>query len=192
MSRDVDYNTYIKSDAWRAVKARYWASKLPKVCYVCGTKKRLDLHHRTYTRLGHERLDDLIPLCRTHHQSVHDLLKNRRSSAKIKLYTAHKRVKARYQRGLRGDDLSFVGPAQTPKSEDRALSYLGGRPDRSLEKIEADEAREAKRQARTPRGGGLNAAARLAKWQEKHPGVPIPANHKKQRKRRKRRARQHA
>lgn len=30
-----------------------------------------DLHHRTYVRLGCERLRDLVPLCRRHHEALH-------------------------------------------------------------------------------------------------------------------------
>jgi hypothetical protein len=36
-------------------------------CAVCGepwTLRHGDLHHRNYDRLGHERFDDLVPLCR--------------------------------------------------------------------------------------------------------------------------------
>ena len=47
------------------------------VCAVCGepwTLRHGDLHHRTYDRLGHERFDDLIPLCRECHERVHRIL----------------------------------------------------------------------------------------------------------------------
>jgi 5-methylcytosine-specific restriction endonuclease McrA len=43
-------------------------------CAVCGepwTLRRGDLHHRSYDRLGHERFDDLVPLCRACHERVH-------------------------------------------------------------------------------------------------------------------------
>lgn len=33
----------------------------------------VDLHHKTYKRLGEERLTDLLPLCRLHHDLAHDL-----------------------------------------------------------------------------------------------------------------------
>lgn len=59
------YRAYINSPAWRAVRERYWASKMPKVCYVCGCPRRpgMHLHHRTYKNLGNERLMDLVPVC---------------------------------------------------------------------------------------------------------------------------------
>jgi len=66
------YRRYIRSPAWNEVKVRYRASKLPQVCRVCGVK-RVDLHHRTYSHLGQERLRDLVPLCREHHRELHAL-----------------------------------------------------------------------------------------------------------------------
>jgi hypothetical protein len=35
-----------------------------------------DLHHRNYDRLGHERFDDLIPLCRACHEQLHRTLES--------------------------------------------------------------------------------------------------------------------
>lgn len=68
---EMSYQEYITSRHWRAVRERYFNSKLPKVCEVCKCEQ-VDLHHRTYKNLGHERLMDLVPLCRKHHQGVHD------------------------------------------------------------------------------------------------------------------------
>jgi len=65
-----NYQKYIRSAAWEAKKKKYRESKLPQTCLVCGSKK-IDLHHRTYKRLGNEWLNDLVPLCREHHEGVH-------------------------------------------------------------------------------------------------------------------------
>lgn len=61
---------YLRSPEWAATKARYRASKMPQTCVVCG-ESRVDLHHRTYVRVGRERLADLVPLCRAHHREAH-------------------------------------------------------------------------------------------------------------------------
>lgn len=94
--RPVDYRTYIRSDAWRHKKTAYRASRLPQDCYICGISP-VDLHHKTYKRLGNERLTDLLPLCRTHHQAAHDLLRGARARganpSKWNLWTAAKRLK---------------------------------------------------------------------------------------------------
>lgn len=71
----VGYRDYIQSAAWRAVRARYWASKLPTDCYCCGTPRApgFHLHHRTYKNLGAERLTDLVPVCPPCHEEIHRL-----------------------------------------------------------------------------------------------------------------------
>lgn len=64
------YAEYLQSEHWKDVKTRYRASKMPKYCKVCKAPYQV-LHHRTYERLGAERLHDLIPLCHLHHKQLH-------------------------------------------------------------------------------------------------------------------------
>lgn len=59
-----EYQKYLQSEHWQGVKARMRASKYLRLCYVCGSAGPLDLHHKSYKRLGSERLNDLIWLCR--------------------------------------------------------------------------------------------------------------------------------
>ncbi len=66
------YEEYIASPAWGEKRRRYFASKLPQGCVVCGAD-RVQLHHRTYRRLGREKLQDLVPLCQPCHSAGHDL-----------------------------------------------------------------------------------------------------------------------
>ena len=65
------YKEYLKSGEWKFLKDR----KLKQVNYTCegcGEKHRvLDLHHRTYERIGMELLSDLQVLCRECHDIVH-------------------------------------------------------------------------------------------------------------------------
>lgn len=65
------YRDYLKSDHWARKRDEYRRSGLPQWCIGCNDK-RFQLHHRSYTRLGAERLTDLIPLCRDCHRKVHD------------------------------------------------------------------------------------------------------------------------
>ncbi len=71
------YKRYIRSPAWAEVRRRYRVSKLPQRCRVCDSA-RVDLHHRTYSHLGQERLRDLVPLCREDHRSLHALQRKMR------------------------------------------------------------------------------------------------------------------
>lgn len=63
------YEEYLRSDHWRDVKRAYGCSDRSQYC-PCGAWGT-DLHHRTYRRLGEERLGDLVPLCREHHRELH-------------------------------------------------------------------------------------------------------------------------
>ena len=65
------YGEYLVSDLFYSVKERFRASNLPQSCRVCHAPN-VDLHHKTYARLGNEKLDDLIPLCRDHHDELHE------------------------------------------------------------------------------------------------------------------------
>ncbi len=64
---------YRRSELWRETKRRYRSSDYPQRCLICGSRD-FDLHHRSYSRLGDEELFDLVPLCRRHHDQLHELL----------------------------------------------------------------------------------------------------------------------
>lgn len=68
----INHHQYIQSKAWQHKRkiALWWASNRCQLCYT--DKKPLDVHHRTYCRLGRERLTDLTVLCRYHHGKHHD------------------------------------------------------------------------------------------------------------------------
>lgn len=64
------YRTYLDSDAWRD-RRRHLLRRVGYRCQVCNGSGRLDVHHRTYVRLGHEHPEDLTVLCRTCHRLFH-------------------------------------------------------------------------------------------------------------------------
>jgi hypothetical protein len=64
------YRDYLRSPHWQDVKRRYRASKMPQDCKVCRARW-VELHHRSYRRLGNEKLHDLVPLCAEHHKGAH-------------------------------------------------------------------------------------------------------------------------
>ena len=81
------YWDYMTSPAWFAYRERWateWAARhgTEPCCLACGgpwSLARDDLHHRSYTRLGHEAHVDLTPLCRACHREVHRILESDRS-----------------------------------------------------------------------------------------------------------------
>lgn len=70
------YRDYLRSEHWQSVRARFYASKLyTGGCHCCfATNKPLEIHHKSYKRLGCERLNDLIAVCRDCHQQTHALV----------------------------------------------------------------------------------------------------------------------
>lgn len=79
------YAAYLRSDHWRDVRKRFWRSQYPKVCCVCHAADRpLDLHHKSYERLGRERLSDLALLCRRCHREVHKVENKKKRKSKKK------------------------------------------------------------------------------------------------------------
>ena len=65
------YQIYLKSSHWARIRSRYKSSR-SWVC-LCGETDRLQLHHKTYERVGAEQLDDLQALCDRCHSLVHEL-----------------------------------------------------------------------------------------------------------------------
>lgn len=61
---------YLKSDHWRRMR-RLALEDADHRCAVCNATEHLDVHHRTYERLGNERLTDLLVLCRSCHDIFH-------------------------------------------------------------------------------------------------------------------------
>jgi hypothetical protein len=68
---------YYDSSVWAQRKRRWVSEGGVMECFVCGSADRVDLHHKSYIRLGEEHHDDLVPLCRQHHHDTHALLKER-------------------------------------------------------------------------------------------------------------------
>lgn len=66
---DGKYAEYLASDHWQTFRVEvleFWEFK----CCLCSDQAR-DVHHRTYVRLGMERLCDCVALCRDCHKRVH-------------------------------------------------------------------------------------------------------------------------
>src|ERR1035437_26376 len=67
------YNEYLQSDHWKELRVRYYQSKCYKNCLVCKKPPVYpNFHHRTYKRLGKERLGDIVLVCRVCHKLIHD------------------------------------------------------------------------------------------------------------------------
>lgn len=63
----MDYLEYINSPEWEA-RANNAKRRAGDRCQVCNSPNNLQVHHRTYIRLGQEIPDDLTVLCDTCHE----------------------------------------------------------------------------------------------------------------------------
>lgn len=64
------YREYIKSRHWEARKDAYFETNA-RECSLCGSGARVELNHIYYGNFGFERDEDLIALCRRHHEELH-------------------------------------------------------------------------------------------------------------------------
>ena len=79
------YEEFLQSDHWKQVKKKALSRKKTYgKCQICGTDKNIDLHHTSYKWIGtkHE-LRNVIPLCRRHHNEVHEYAKRTGYSVRI-------------------------------------------------------------------------------------------------------------
>lgn len=60
------YQNYLHSAQWKKKRAEVFA-QFGQHCAVCPETEGLEVHHRTYDRLGYEDVNDLTVLCRKHH-----------------------------------------------------------------------------------------------------------------------------
>ncbi|MBR1188549.1 hypothetical protein [Bradyrhizobium sp. AUGA SZCCT0160] len=76
------YFEYISSNRWRSSTARLAeleaAGHRCRTCYAADDEARLEVHHRTYQRLGSELVGDLTALCSYCHHAITDALRRRR------------------------------------------------------------------------------------------------------------------
>lgn len=77
-SNKFSYYDYLKSPEWKSKRAPVLKNATYR-CQVCNSTKRLEVHHRTYERLGSELESDLTVLCHNCHNlfSTHGKLRTK-------------------------------------------------------------------------------------------------------------------
>ena len=60
---------YYQSEEWKKLRRKVLARD--KSCVLCGNEYALAVHHKTYERFGHEKLEDLSVLCGHCHRRFH-------------------------------------------------------------------------------------------------------------------------
>ena len=92
-----NYADYLASKHWRNLKSRVRSVKTNQFCFICKRTNHLHVHHKTYDRLGNEHTSELMYLCETCHQNVHDRI-NRPGRKKEKLYNTARILRREYLR----------------------------------------------------------------------------------------------
>jgi 5-methylcytosine-specific restriction endonuclease McrA len=75
--RSSRYLSYIRSPAWFERRRKHLLKHGPD-CKACGADQKIQLHHKTYDRLGAEKDADLVALCETCHKAVHAYARSHR------------------------------------------------------------------------------------------------------------------
>jgi len=66
------YEEYLKSEPWI-----FFSNAIRKDrCWCCGTRESLQVHHKTYERLGEELPCDVVTVCGRCHKLIHETAKN--------------------------------------------------------------------------------------------------------------------
>jgi hypothetical protein len=69
--KTLPYKRYLDTGWWKWIRQRA-IENLGGRCQICNSNGLIDVHHRTYERLGYERRADLVVLCRTCHSIFHE------------------------------------------------------------------------------------------------------------------------
>lgn len=73
---DNQYREYLISKKWEWYKKAIHHIYNDE-CYICNSCRELHVHHKTYERIYHEDLDDLVLLCKSCHEKVHNDINRR-------------------------------------------------------------------------------------------------------------------
>lgn len=65
-----EYQAYLNSRKWEETRRRIFKRDGYRCC-ICGTAKNLCCHHITYENIGHEKDSDLVTLCNSCHETIH-------------------------------------------------------------------------------------------------------------------------
>ncbi len=69
--RAMPYAEYLKTQEW--IRRRMVKLEISEYrCQLCNSSEDLNVHHRTYERLGCEKMGDLLVLCRDCHKLFHE------------------------------------------------------------------------------------------------------------------------
>ena len=97
----LDYKAYLRSKHWLDLR-KCALRRAHNQCEACTSTERLNVHHKTYRRLEHEKLKDLRVLCKWCHLNVHEIARKiSRRSSEAALHDATRLYIRRYRRAVK-------------------------------------------------------------------------------------------
>lgn len=96
-----EYHRYLNSPEWQVVRSRC-LSKAGFQCSVCESKTDLQAHHLTYKNIFHEADEDLMALCRRHHELIESFIKH----GKMRRHGDTKRLRRTTLRMIRRSEMA--------------------------------------------------------------------------------------
>lgn len=115
-----DYSHYLDSPRWQETRARYLAADPGEWCRVCHATTDLELHHKTYDRIGEELVTDLMLLCKWCHEAVHELERQGEMGLDLRILGGSPTDIAATIEGHR----KRKGEAELERFRERAIEYL--------------------------------------------------------------------
>jgi hypothetical protein len=110
-----EYVKYLNSETWKNTKNLFYKSKYNKnKCYICEKKDvPFDLHHKTYERVGCERLTDLVQVCRPCHKSIHLILDHCKNN-EFTLWNVAKKCKTLFKKQGKKAFINIIPTTKKP------------------------------------------------------------------------------
>lgn len=115
-----EYYDYINSEAWIELRRRYLRSRLSTDCYVCHApyEHTFQLHHRTYRRVGKERIGlDVVFVCTECHKIIHAIARAATGSNSKHTWHATKLARRYRKRGRLPAELRISSRKRLPLPE---------------------------------------------------------------------------
>ncbi len=132
-SGDQGYRAYLRSAAWRRRREAWiaghvdeWATVPCAVCLIRLSAREVDLHHLDYSGVvelaggrweARERDDDLVAMCRLHHDELHQLLDRDRGWSLMSRREASRQVIGRLRAALAARVARYLGKPEESEEQ---------------------------------------------------------------------------
>lgn len=117
------YKAHMRSPEWRAFRREIVTARGGK-CEICQAWGRLDVHHLTYERLGCERPEDVLVVCRECHEALH----GRFDAAERRVRRERSELVAKYRKSVREAREARAREVRRLEFRARVLRSVDGEP----------------------------------------------------------------